>query len=220
MDESWYPKLLPFRDLAVKATHQAGLLNEIICPPLPEMFNAFKMPFDNVKVIVIGQDPYHGIGQANGLSFSVNKGIKIPPSLMNIYKELNADLGISIPNHGDLNEWADQGVLLLNSILTVSVGRPASHELFGWQDFTDKIIEVLSKEKESLVFILWGKYAVDKVKNIDLEKHYVIRSTHPSPYSADKSTKVMKAFFGSKAFSECNEYLQYKKKGIIDWKIT
>jgi uracil-DNA glycosylase len=220
MDQSWYEKLKPFKHYVVKAIAQAKELNEIVYPPPHKVFDAFKMPFDKVRVIIIGQDPYHGHGQANGLAFSVNKGTEVPRSLSNIYKELNSDLGLSIPNHGDLTQWVDQGVLLLNSSLTVSAGRPASHALFGWQEFTTEVIRVLSEEKESLVFILWGMDAINKTKGIDLAKHYVIKSTHPSFYSADKPTKNIKAFFGSKPFSQCNEYLSYTKKEIINWQIN
>lgn len=220
MHESWHDKLKPFKHYVLKAIQQAKELNEIVYPPTCKVFDAFKMPFDKVRVIIIGQDPYHGYGQANGLAFSVNKGIEIPPSLINIYKELNSDLGLSIPNHGDLTEWVNQGILLLNSSLTVSAGRPASHALFGWQEFTTEVIKILSQEKESLVFILWGKHAIDKIKGIDLEKHYIIKSTHPSPFSADKPTRNIKAFFGSKPFSQCNEYLSYTKKELINWKIN
>lgn len=170
-------------------------------------------PIDKVKVLILGQDPYHGENQANGLAFSVNKDTKLPPSLKNIYKELNSDLGIKTPTHGDLTTWAKQGVLLLNSILTVEKDKPASHRKLGWEEYTDRIIKQISKERENIVFILWGKYAESKIDLIDTNRHLIISSPHPSPFSARKG------FFGSKPFSKTNNYL--KEKGIkeIDWSI-
>ena len=183
-------------------------------PKTEDIFKALELtPFENIKVVILGQDPYHDEGQANGLAFSVNKDKKIPPSLKNIYKELNSDLGIPIPNHGDLSKWAKEGVLLLNSILTVEPHKPASHRSIGWEEYTDQIIKEINEKKEHIVFILWGKYAQDKGKYIDESKHLVIKSPHPSPFSARKG------FFNSKPFSKCNTYL--KKNGIeeIDWEI-
>lgn len=178
------------------------------------VFRALELtPIENVKVLILGQDPYHGENQANGLAFSVNKDIKLPPSLKNIYKELNSDLGMEIPTHGDLTSWAKQGVLLLNSILTVEKDKPASHRKLGWEEYTDSIIKQISKEKKNIIFILWGKYAESKRDLIDSKKHLIIISPHPSPFSARKG------FFGSKPFSRTNAYL--KQHGIkeIDWSI-
>lgn len=183
-------------------------------PCSSDIFKAIELtPFEKIKVVIIGQDPYHGEKQANGLAFSVYKDIKIPPSLKNIYKELNSDLGIPIATHGDLTKWAKGGVLLLNSILTVEPHKPASHRNIGWEEYTDRIVKRINDEKENIVFILWGNYAQEKGKYIDENKHLVIRSPHPSPFSARKG------FFGSKPFSKCNGYL--KEKGIeeIDWEI-
>lgn len=187
---------------------------EYIYPPREFLFRALELtPIQSVKVVILGQDPYHGKGEANGLAFSVNRDIKIPPSLRNIYKELNDDLGLPIPTHGDLTKWALQGVLLLNSVLTVKKDTPGSHKDIGWQEYTDSIIKEISNTKLNVVFILWGKYALSKRELIDENKHLVIYSTHPSPFSARKG------FLGSKPFSKCNKYL--KSKGIteIDWNI-
>ena len=176
------------------------------------IFNAFNnCSFDDVKVVILGQDPYHGEGQAHGLSFSVPDGVKKPPSLKNIFKEIEYDLGIEAPDSGNLLRWANQGVLLLNSILTVQKGKPASHQMKGWEVFTDAVIDLLSKEKKNLVFMLWGAYAYKKGLKIDRSKHLVIETSHPSPFSADKG------FFRSKQFSKCNDYLEFYKKGIINW---
>lgn len=183
-------------------------------PSTKDIFKALKLtPFKDIKVVILGQDPYHGKGEANGLAFSVNKGIRIPPSLRNIYKELNDDLGIEIPNHGDLTFWSEQGVLLLNSILTVKPDSPASHRKIGWEEYTDSIVQTINKEKENIVFILWGKYAQEKGTYIDKGKHLVIKSPHPSPFSARTG------FFGSKPFSKCNTYLKKNQIGEIDWKL-
>ena len=183
-----------------------------IYPPGSEIFAAFNYtPFDNVKVVILGQDPYHGPGQANGLCFSVKKGIPQPPSLRNIFKELKNDLGIEIPKSGNLEKWAHQGVLLLNATLTVRANQAGSHQNRGWERFTDKAIFTLSETKEGLVFILWGKYAQNKELLIDASRHLLIKSPHPSPFSADRG------FFGSKPFSRTNEYLELRGIGKIDW---
>lgn len=188
--------------------------NKDIYPKKESIFKALELtPLKDVKVVILGQDPYHGEGQANGLSFSVNKGIKLPPSLRNIYKELEQDLGIPTPTHGDLTNWSKQGVLLLNSVLTVEKGKPGSHKNMGWQEYTDGIIKQISEEKENIVFILWGKYAESKKELIDNNKHKIIISTHPSPFSARKG------FFGSKPFSRTNNYLKEHNKKEIDWNI-
>ena len=183
-----------------------------IFPKSSNIFRSFELcPFDNVKVVIIGQDPYHGEKQANGLAFSVTRGISNPPSLQNIFKELKSDLGIDIPKSGELEGWAKQGVLLLNATLTVEAHKAGSHQHKGWEEFTDTVVRRLSDEKENLVFILWGKYAQEKGKNIDKEKHLVLESAHPSPFSA------YRGFFGSKPFSKTNRWL--KKKGLeeINW---
>lgn len=188
--------------------------NHTIYPPGSLIFSAFnRTPFNKVKVVILGQDPYHGPGQANGLCFSVSPGIKQPPSLVNIFKELNADLGIPIPVSGNLEPWADQGVLLLNATLTVRARQAGSHQKRGWEIFTDTVIKKLSDEKEGLVFILWGRYAQSKEELIDGRRHMIIKSPHPSPFSAHNG------FFGSKPFSKTNEYLQVWGKEPIDWSI-
>lgn len=186
-----------------------------IYPKGGDIFNAFKKPpFNNVKVVILGQDPYHGENQAHGLSFSVQKGIGIPPSLRNIYKELETDIpGFKIPNHGDLTEWAEQGVLLLNASLTVRAGVPGSHQKKGWEEFTDHVIKTISDKKEGIVFMLWGSFAQAKAELIDKTKHHIIKSPHPSPFSADRG------FFGSRPFSRANEILRVHGKRIIDWQI-
>ncbi|MDB5125428.1 MAG: ung [Mucilaginibacter sp.] len=186
-----------------------------IYPKGSDIFNAFqKTPFTKVKVVILGQDPYHGEKQAHGLSFSVQKGITIPPSLRNIYKELTTDIpGFVTPNHGNLTEWAEQGVLLLNASLTVSAGIPGSHQKKGWETFTDMVIKTLSDKKEGLVFILWGAFAQAKAELIDKTKHHIIKSPHPSPFSADRG------FFGSKPFSKTNEILKKQGEKPIDWQI-
>ncbi len=185
-----------------------------IYPPASKIFSAFDYtPFDDVKVVLIGQDPYHGIGQANGLSFSVADGIKLPPSLQNIYKELNDDLGIGISTSGNLETWAKQGVLLLNATLTVEASKAGSHQKKGWEIFTDAVIQKLSDQKENLVFILWGAYAQKKGAKIDRNKHVVIESAHPSPLGA------YRGFWGSKPFSKTNDFLKSKKLQPINWEI-
>lgn len=176
------------------------------------IFNAFNStPFNDVRVVILGQDPYHGQGQAHGLCFSVPDGIAKPPSLINIFKELKSDLGINIPPHGNLSKWARQGVLLLNATLTVRANLAGSHQKKGWENFTDKAIELLSEKHESLVFILWGNYAQAKTTLIDSKKHLVLKAVHPSPLSASRG------FFGSRPFSQTNSYLCKEGKPIIDW---
>lgn len=187
-------------------------LNAKVYPPAKLIFNAFNnCSFDDVKVVIIGQDPYHGPGQANGLCFSVGEGIKMPPSLVNIFKEIEADLGKPIPVNGSLERWAQQGVLLLNATLTVRASSPGSHQNKGWEEFTDSAINELNKAKENLVFILWGAYAQKKGEIIDEGRHFVIRSPHPSPFS------VHRGFFGSKPFSKTNQFLADKGIATIDW---
>lgn len=219
LESSWKEHLLPefskpyMQSLKVflQAEKQA---NKKIYPKGSEIFKAFELtPFDQVKVVILGQDPYHQINQAHGLCFSVRPGVTPPPSLRNIYKELEADLGLNCSSisHGCLESWAKQGVLLLNAVLTVEDSRAAAHQGRGWETFTDKVIEVLNQEKEHLVFILWGSYAQKKGAFIDEQKHFVIRSVHPSPLSSHRG------FLGSKPFSKTNQYL--KQQGIpeIDW---
>ncbi|MFN8278086.1 MAG: uracil-DNA glycosylase [Chitinophagales bacterium] len=181
-----------------------------VFPPGPLIFNAFNLtPFNQVKVVIIGQDPYHGKGQAHGLSFSVPRGVKAPPSLGNIYKELKADLGCPIPTHGNLEAWAKEGVLLLNAILTVNEGEPASHRAAGWEQFTNAVISLLSQEKSGLVFLLWGRYAQEKEVLIDENKHLILKAAHPSPFSADSG------FFGCRHFSKANAFLSQP----VNWKL-
>jgi uracil-DNA glycosylase len=188
---------------------------KLIYPPGPLIFNAFNTtPFEEVKVVIIGQDPYHGPGQAHGLSFSVPTGIKPPPSLVNIFKELEKDMGIKMPaQYGNLTKWAEQGVLLLNAALTVRAGEPFSHAKYGWADFTNAAIEAISDHKEGVVFLLWGKFAQEKQVLIDETKHFVLKAAHPSPFSAEKG------FFGCKHFSKTNERLMQTGRDPIDWKL-
>lgn len=204
-EKDYFAKLTSF----VKTEYQTT----IVYPPPKFIFRAFELtPFDQVRVVILGQDPYHWEGQANGLCFAVNRGIKLPPSVQNIYKEISMDLGHS-PHYpdGDLEGWARQGVLLLNSTLTVRSHSPASHQKKGWEDFTNATIKVLSEQKESLVFILWGAYAQKKGLVIDDTKHLVIKSPHPSPFSA------YTGFFGSRPFSKCNDYLSLLGQDPINW---
>ena len=188
---------------------------KIIYPPGGLMFNAFdKTPFDKVKVVLLGQDPYHNPGQAHGLSFSVPQGVQKPPSLQNIFKELKSDLGLEIPADGNLEKWAAQGMLLLNASLTVRKNEPGSHSKIGWLQFTDAVIKKISEEKNGIVFLLWGKFAQDKQALIDETKHHVLKAAHPSPFSADKG------FFGCKHFSKTNEFLMQEGLQPIDWKLN
>ena len=196
----------------IKTEKAAG---KIIYPPGSFMFNAFyKTPFDKVKVVLLGQDPYHNQGQAHGLSFSVPEGVSKPPSLINIFKELQNDLGIPPVANGNLESWAEQGVFLLNASLTVRKNEPGSHSKIGWLQFTDAVIKKISDEKKGVVFLLWGKFAQDKQGLVDETKHHVLKAAHPSPFSADKG------FFGCKHFSKTNDFLV--KEGIepINWKLN
>lgn len=202
--KEYFQKLVAF----IKSEYRSNT----VYPSGPLIFRAFdECPLDKVKVVIVGQDPYHGNGQANGLSFSVGREVSIPPSLKNIFKELKNDIGKDVPSNGELDHWAKQGVLLLNATLTVRAGSAGSHQGYGWEEFTDSVIHALNDEKVHLVFILWGKYAQEKGNFIDREKHLVIESAHPSPYSAERG------FFGSRPFSRTNEYLN--KNGIeeISW---
>lgn len=186
-----------------------------IYPKGADIFNALNTtPFDQVKVVILGQDPYHGAGQAHGLSFSVQRGVAVPPSLKNIYKELETDIeGFKTPNHGHLTHWAEQGVLLLNATLTVRASEAGSHQNQGWEIFTDEIIKALSEKREHIVFLLWGKYAQQKAALIDQKKHYLLTAAHPSPFSA------YTGFFGSKHFSKANQLLVQNNLKPIDWNL-
>ena len=185
-----------------------------IYPPGSQIFSAFDAtPFDAVKVVILGQDPYHSAGQAHGLCFSVRPGVAIPPSLDNIFKEIQRDLGIARPDHGNLTPWAERGVLLLNAVLTVEDGRAGAHQGKGWEGFTDHVVDVLNREKEGLVFLLWGSYAQAKGKVIDTSRHRVLKAPHPSPLSAHRG------FVGCAHFSATNEYLNRKGKTPIDWSL-
>jgi uracil-DNA glycosylase len=187
---------------------------KVIFPPGPLIFNALNTTLlDKVKVVIIGQDPYHGPGQAHGLCFSVQRGVPAPPSLQNIFKELKRDLNIDVPSHGHLQHWAEQGVLLLNTSLTVEQGNAGSHAKQGWQPFTDRVIEVVSAERDSLVFLLWGAHAQSKQKLIDPTKHLVLKSAHPSPLSAHRG------FLGNGHFSRCNKFLEQHGLSSIDWSL-
>lgn len=185
-----------------------------VFPPGPEIFAAFEhTPFDRVRVVVLGQDPYHGPGQAHGLSFSVRRGVPAPPSLANIYKELGSDLGLPTPRHGDLTAWAEQGVLLLNTTLTVREHTANSHRGQGWETFTDRVVEALDRGRDGLVFVLWGASAAQKAARIDRHRHHVIASPHPSPLSASRG------FFGSRPFSRINEWLRDRGEPEIEWRL-
>lgn len=220
LEPSWKERLIgEFDKFYMKQLRQflqtEKLAKKNLCPKGTEYFNAFAYtPFDKVKVVLLGQDPYHGPNQAHGLSFSVRPGIAIPPSLQNIYKELQNDLSIPPAKHGYLVHWSEQGVMLLNSVLTVEQGKPASHQGRGWEVFTDKVIEVLNQQKTGLVFLLWGSYAHKKGQFIDKQKHLVLTAPHPSPFS------VHKGFFGCKHFSKTNEYLQKQGQEPVDWKLA
>jgi len=203
-DKDYFADLVSF----VKSEYQT----KKVFPPGKEIFNAFShCSFDDVKVVILGQDPYHGEGQANGLCFSVSEGIRIPPSLVNIFKEIKNDIGKEIPKSGNLVRWAKQGVLLLNATLTVQKATPGSHQGKGWEQFTDTVVEILSENKKDLVFLLWGSYAQKKGAVIDENRHLVLSSAHPSPFAAHRG------FFGNKHFSKTNSFLTEKGLPIIDW---
>ena len=188
--------------------------NHAVFPPGSEIFNAFaQTPFDRARVVILGQDPYHGPGQAHGLCFSVRKGVAVPPSLKNIFKELNAAFGLPVPHHGELTSWAKQGVLLLNTVLTVRAHQANSHRDQGWERLTDRVIEVLNSEREGLVFVLWGSAAGRKAQMIDARKHLVLRAPHPSPLSA------YRGFFGCGHFQQINAHLESRGEHPIDWSL-
>ena len=216
IEESWKQHLAPEvdKDYFVRLTNfvRQEYQTTTVYPPGKLIFNAFNLcPFDQVKVVIIGQDPYHGPGQAHGLCFSVNDGVPFPPSLQNIFKEIQSDLGTPIPTTGNLTRWANQGVLMLNATLTVRAHQAASHQRQGWEEFTDAAIRALAEERENLVFILWGAYAQKKGAFIDRNKHLVLASAHPSPLSA------YNGFFGNKHFSRANEYLIAHGQQPIQW---
>lgn len=217
IEESWKAALKPefaktyFQNI-VTFLKTEKMANRTIYPPGSLIFNAFNTtPYDNVKVVILGQDPYHGPGQAHGLCFSVSQGVPPPPSLVNIFKELQTDVGVAIPDHGNLTKWAEQGVLLLNASLTVRAAEPMSHSQIGWAEFTDNVIKKISEEKENVVFILWGKFAGAKQVLIDETKHLVLKAAHPSPLSA------YSGFFGCRHFSKANDYLMKNGRDPINW---
>lgn len=220
LEKSWLIRLgdefkRPYMQELLSFLEKEKASGKTIFPPEDKIFEALRLtPFENVKVVILGQDPYHGKGQAHGLAFSVRPGVKPPPSLVNIFKELNADLGLGIPESGCLEAWAREGVLLLNTVLTVEEGKAGSHHKKGWEQFTDKIIDVLNHEKKHLVFILWGSPAQKKAEKVDTSKHHVLKCVHPSPLS------VYRGFHGSKPFSQTNEYLRQNGQKEINWKLT
>lgn len=217
LEESWRERLAPefhepymvqLREFLLMRKH-AGVK---IFPPGRQIFNALNStPFERVKVVILGQDPYHGAGQAHGLCFSVRLGVPTPPSLINIYKEIEADLGIPIPDHGNLQAWADQGVLLLNAVLTVERGQAGAHQGKGWEQFTDQVVRLLNAERDGIVFLLWGSYALKKGAVIDRKRHLVMAAPHPSPLSAHRG------FFGSRHFSAANAYLESRGIEPVNW---
>lgn len=220
IEESWKTVLQdefekPYFNALVATLKAEKKSGKIIYPPGPSIFNAFKAtPFDQVKVVILGQDPYHNPGQAHGLCFSVPDGVPLPPSLINIYKEIQQELDIPIPTTGNLTAWANQGVFLLNAVLTVRAGEAASHAKIGWMDFTDAVIEKFSKNLSGIIFLLWGKFAQSKESLIDKKKHFILKAAHPSPLSA------FNGFFGCGHFKETNRLLKTMDKTPINWAIT
>lgn len=219
LEPSWKERLLPEFSLPYMVSLKQFLKEQyaekkVIYPRASEYFAALDLtPFEQVKVVILGQDPYHGPNQAHGLCFSVRQGVTPPPSLVNIYKELKSDLGLTPPKHGCLEAWAKQGVLLLNSVLTVERGRAGSHAGKGWETFTDSVIAILARERQGLAFLLWGNYAQKKGQIIDRDRHLVLATPHPSPFSADRG------FFGSRPFSRINHYLVKGGQTAIDWRL-
>ncbi len=218
IEKSWKEALgaefeKPYFAALVQELHRQKQAGEVIFPPGGQIFKAFELcPLDKVKVVILGQDPYHGYGQAMGLSFSVPQRVEAPPSLKNIFKEIESDLGIRMSGSPDLRPWAEQGVLLLNSVLTVRAGQPASHSRIGWQTFTDAVIKTISDRCEGVVFLLWGNYARSKAVLVDKSRHHVLEAPHPSPLARG-------AFFGCRHFSATNEILAAEGKSPIDWKL-
>jgi len=218
IENSWDKKLEGEFDKSYYINLRQFLVNEYktrnIFPPMNNIFNALKLtPYEDVKVVILGQDPYHGAGQAHGLSFSVQPGVRIPPSLLNMYKELRNDLECYIPNNGYLVPWAKQGVLLLNTVLTVREGEANSHKNKGWENFTDRVISLLNDREKPIVFLLWGSNAKEKIKLITNPRHYILTTVHPSPLSANRG------FMGCKHFSKTNEILKSLEEKEIDWQI-
>ena len=219
LEASWKQRIGAYLDRPDMLALSAFLRDEkaagkVIYPPGPDIFNAFNhTPFEKVRVVILGQDPYHGPGQAHGLSFSVQPGVRVPPSLQNMFKEIESSLGIPRPAHGCLTSWADQGVLLLNAVLTVEAGLAASHQKKGWEGFTDAAIEALNRERDGLVFMLWGSHAQKKGQLIDESRHLVLRSVHPSPLSAHRG------FLGCGHFAQANAYLEAKGQAPINWSL-
>jgi len=218
MDEGWKAVLQPEFEKEYFSKLKQFLVEEkkhhVVYPPGPMIFAAFNhTPFSDVKVVILGQDPYHGPDQAHGLSFSVPNGVPKPPSLINMFKEIKADLGYPIPGSGNLEKWADQGVLLLNATLTVRAHTAGSHQKQGWEQFTDAVIKTISERKEGVVFLLWGAYAQAKEALIDTTKHHILKAPHPSPLSASRG------FLGCRHFSKTNELLRYQGQSAIDWRI-
>lgn len=218
IEKSWKEALgaefeKPYFAALVQELHRQKQAGEVIFPPGGQIFKAFELcPLDKVKVVILGQDPYHGYGQAMGLSFSVPQGVEAPPSLKNIFKEIESDLGIRMSGSPDLRPWAEQGVLLLNSVLTVRAGQPASHSRIGWQTFTDAVIKTISDRCEGVVFLLWGNYARSKAVLVDKSRHHVLEAPHPSPLARG-------AFFGCRHFSATNEILAAEGKSPINWRL-
>lgn len=217
IEESWKKKLgTEFdKDYFTELTEfvRAEYMNNTVYPPGSLIFNAFeKCSYDDVKAVIIGQDPYHGPGQAHGLCFSVREGVSLPPSLVNIFKEIENDLQVKCHNSGNLERWARQGVLLLNATLTVRAHSPGSHQKKGWEIFTDEVIRIINERKDNVVFFLWGSYAQKKGAHIDRDRHLVLESVHPSPLSASRG------FFGNNHFSQCNEFLIFTEQEAIDWR--
>jgi uracil-DNA glycosylase len=219
LEDSWKSRLAPEFSKDYMTGLRAFLLERkraraVIYPPGPKIFNALNStPFDAVRVVILGQDPYHGPGQAQGLCFSVQLGVPTPPSLLNIFKEIEDDLGIPVPDHGCLRHWAEQGVLLLNAVLTVERGQAGAHQGKGWEQFTDQVVRLLNAERDGLVFLLWGNYALKKGAVIDRERHLVLAAPHPSPLSASRG------FFGCRHFSRTNAWLEQHGQRPIDWSL-
>jgi uracil-DNA glycosylase len=220
LESSWLRLLedqfeLPYMQSLKRFLGERKQAGKVIYPDSKQCFNAFNSTaFEQVKVVILGQDPYHGPGQAHGLCFSVLPGVPVPPSLKNIFKELHSDLGLAIPNHGYLQHWADQGVLLLNATLTVEQGAAGAHQGKGWESFTDRAIALLNEQREGLVFMLWGSYAQKKGQWIDEQRHQVLKAPHPSPLSA------YRGFLGCQHFSQANAYLRERGESIIDWELS
>lgn len=218
LEKNWLEVLKPEFEKEYMRNLKSFLQSEkkqgkVIFPQGDEIFSALNLsPLDKTKVVIIGQDPYHGIGQAHGLCFSVKPGVRIPPSLRNVYKEMQNDLGITTPNHGHLAHWAEQGVLMLNNVLSVEQGNAGSHRKKGWEIFTDRIVDILNTQKEGLVFLLWGRDAQSKCAQIDRKRHLVLEAAHPSPLAGNR-------FLGNRHFSKTNEYLASQGKGIINWEL-